>query len=107
MIEEGHAPFNRVRHFHAVAEQVKDVGRQKRFGPDEKRFIQRVPPVEHGGNVKTVEEKACAIAALETSFEIVAEQAEALLAGGGENFQAPRHETKQSLRGIQRAGFPG
>src|SRR6185295_9176297 len=105
MIEEGHAPFNRVRHFHEIAEQIQDVGRQKRFGPNEERFIQRVASLEHGGNVEAVEEKTCAVAALETRFEIVAEQAKALLAGGGKNFQAARYEAKQSLRGVQRAGL--
>ena len=34
MIQERHAAFDRVRHFHTVAEQVEDVIRQNRFCPN-------------------------------------------------------------------------
>ena len=75
MIEEGHAALDRVRHLHAVAEEVQDVGREKRFGPDEKRLVQWVAPVEHGGYIEAIEEEVRAVAAVETRLGGVAEQA--------------------------------
>src|SRR6516162_325280 len=106
MIEKWNTALDRMCHLHAVAEEVQDVGRKKRFGPDEKRLVQRIAPVEHARNIEGIQEEARTVAALKTCFEGIGEQAQTLLTLRVENLEAGRHEAEQPLHAMHRAVPP-
>ncbi len=55
MIQEGDASFDRMRHFHPIAEHVQQVVGQHRLGPQVQRLVHRLAPFELTSDVEPIE----------------------------------------------------
>src|SRR5262245_21522262 len=101
MIEKRHATLDRMRHFHPITQEVQDIVWQKRFRPDEQRFVQRIPARQYSGNVQFVEKKARAIPLPKLRRIFVVKEHFAAPPTGFPDLKAPRDEPKRALDALE------